>query len=69
LVYETYMELLLSACSTYNKKIVLPGKSKRTVYALEFDSDTYITNYEPYRVDTDVADILANATDTNRSGH
>jgi hypothetical protein len=69
LVYETYMELLLSACSTYDRKNVLPGKQKRTVYASEFDSDTYNTNYETYRVDTDVADIMANATDTNRSGH
>jgi hypothetical protein len=27
------MELLLSACSTCDKKIVLPGKQKRAVYA------------------------------------
>ena len=63
------MELLLSAGSTYNKRITLPGKPKRAVYALEFDLDTYIGNYEAYRVDTDVADIVASATDTNRSGN
>ena len=68
LVYKTYMELLLSACSTYNKRIALPGKQKRAVYASEFDSDKNIGNYEAYRVDTNVVDIMANATDTNRSG-
>jgi hypothetical protein len=31
LVYETYMELLLSACSTFDKKTVLSGKQKRAV--------------------------------------
>jgi hypothetical protein len=40
-----------------------------TVYPSEFDSDTYNANYETCRVDTDVADIMANETDTNRSGH
>ena len=30
--YESYMELLLSACSTFDKKITLPGKQKRAVY-------------------------------------
>ena len=33
LSYESYLELLLSACSTYDKKITLPGKQKRAVYA------------------------------------
>jgi hypothetical protein len=32
LLYESYMELLLSACSTYDKKTMLPGKQKRAVY-------------------------------------
>jgi hypothetical protein len=68
LVYKMYMELLLSACSTYEKKIVLPGKQKRAVYASEFNSDTYNANYEMYCIDTDVADIMENATDTNLSG-
>jgi hypothetical protein len=68
LVYEPYMELLLSACSTFDKKTVLPGKQKRGIYASEFDSDNYNGSYETYHVDTDVAEIMANATDTNRSG-
>jgi hypothetical protein len=46
----------------------LPGKQKRAVYASEFDSDNYNGNYETYRVETDVAEIMANATNTNRSG-
>jgi hypothetical protein len=62
------MEFLLSACSTFDKKTGLPVKQKRAVYASEFDSDNYNGNYETYRVDTDVAEIMANATDTNRSG-
>jgi hypothetical protein len=69
LVYEKFVELLLSACSICDKKIVLPGKQKRALYATELDSDTYNANYENYRVGTDVADIMVNATDTNRSGH
>jgi hypothetical protein len=28
LVFEKYMELLLSACSSYGKKIILPSKQK-----------------------------------------
>jgi hypothetical protein len=40
LVYETYMEMFLSACSTYDKKITLPSKQKRAMYASEFDLDT-----------------------------
>jgi hypothetical protein len=60
LVYEIYMELLLPACSTFDKKTVLPRKQKLAVYALEFDSDNYNGNYETYRVDTDVAKIMAN---------
>jgi hypothetical protein len=32
LTYKYYMELLLSACSTYDKKVTLPGKPKRAVY-------------------------------------
>jgi hypothetical protein len=68
-VYETYMELLLLACSTSDKKTLLPGKQKRAVYASESDSDNYHGNYETYRVDTNVAEIMANATDSNQSGH
>jgi hypothetical protein len=37
--YENYMELLLSACSTYDKKITLPGKQKRTVHTATTSED------------------------------
>jgi hypothetical protein len=63
------MELLLSACFTYDKKIVLPGKQKRAVYASELDLDTYNTNYKTYCVDTNFVGNMANATDINRTGH
>jgi hypothetical protein len=66
-ISETYMEVLLSAWSTFDKKTVLPGKQKRAVYAWEFDLDSYNGNYETYHVDTDVAEIMANASKTNRS--
>jgi hypothetical protein len=65
LVYEMNMELLLSGCSTFDKKTALPGKQKRAVYALEFHSDNYNGHYETYRVDTNVSEIMANATNTN----
>ena len=31
--YEPYLELLMSACSTYDKKLSAPPKLKRAVYA------------------------------------
>jgi hypothetical protein len=65
LVYETYMELLLSACSTFDKKTALSGKQKRAVYVSEFDSDNYNGNYETYCVDTNVAETMENMTNTN----
>jgi hypothetical protein len=37
LIYDSYMELLLSACSTYDKKLSLRGKQKRAVYQIEID--------------------------------
>ena len=71
--YETYIELLLSACSTYDKKIVLPGKNKRAVYASNFDNvdvrehDDRNDAYEMYNVDTDVSDIMVNAGEQKSS--
>jgi hypothetical protein len=62
------MELFLSACSTFDKKTVSPGKQRRSVYTSEFNSDNYYGNCETYGVDTDVADIMAIATEANRSG-
>jgi hypothetical protein len=35
LAYDGYMELLLSACSTYNKKFTLPGKQKEPFSLLQ----------------------------------
>jgi hypothetical protein len=74
--YESYMELLLSACSSYDKKITLPGKQKRAVYASiipEDNQDTYYDvpyheEYAVYNIDTDISDIMVNATNTNRFG-
>ena len=73
--YETYIELLLSACSTYDKKIVLPGKTKRAVYASITDVDNVGGRehadrndaYEMYNVDTDVSDIMVNAGEQKSS--
>jgi hypothetical protein len=77
LTYDSYMELLLLACSTYDKKLSLPGKQKRAVYQTEIDKhdntdypfdDTYDGGYKAYRVDTDISEIMANVSDTNRYG-
>jgi len=78
LSFESYLELLLSACSEYDKKITLPGKQKRAVYAtsiVDDDIDPYSYEgsndgeYEVINVDTDVHDIMVHATDTNRFGN
>ena len=67
------MELLLSACSTYDKKTTLPGKQKRAVYASAIVSDDIDDpqdgEYKVFQVDTDISDIMAYATDTNRFGN
>ena len=65
---EGYLELLLSACSTYDKKHAAtrqPGQ--RTVYtaSTELDDDAFFDascNDEVFHVDTDVADILAHSS-------
>jgi hypothetical protein len=57
------------SCSTYNKRITLPGKQKRAVYstAIAVDdrhisvADTLDGEYAVYTVDTDVSDIMVNA--------
>jgi hypothetical protein len=75
LKYVSSMELLLFACSTYDKKLSLPGKQKRTAYQTEIDKhdntdypfyDTYNGGHEAYPVDTDILGIMANVSDTNR---
>jgi hypothetical protein len=71
------MELLLNACSTYDKKRSLPGKQKHSVYSTAFtDSDPAYPYdpdddipYEAYWVDTDFSDILVNTSATNRFGN
>jgi hypothetical protein len=77
LSYDSYMDLLLSACSTYDKKITLPGKQKRAVYASETSSDnltypfddTTDGEYEVFQVDTAVDDIMAFTTDKSKGGY
>ena len=76
LAYEGYMELLLSACSTYDKKIMLPGKQKRAVYASAISdggddypyADSPNEEHEVFQVDTDINDIMVHATNTSRFG-
>jgi hypothetical protein len=71
------MELLLSACSTYDNKITLPGKQKRAVFATEAygDDDGYPNGdpsngeYEVFNVDTDIDHITAFATGTRLFGN
>jgi hypothetical protein len=75
LEYDAYMELLLSACSTYFKKLTLPGKQRRAVYLSEIRNyhDTYDepdgngdVEYHAYRYDNDVSDIMINMSDVSR---
>jgi hypothetical protein len=77
LSYDSYTELLLlSACSTYDKKITLPGKQKHAVYAAPASSDDLIDpfedtadgEYEGFRVDTDITDIMAYPMDAAKGG-
>jgi hypothetical protein len=60
LSYDSYMELLLSACSTCDKKVSLPGNQKRAVYttAMTCDAMEYLLDDTPdgeygvFQVDT-----------------
>ena len=68
---EGYLELLLSACSTYDKNHEMPRQAgPRKVYAaaLEDDEDAYYDAHhtEVYTLETDVSDILANASNISR---
>ena len=66
----------MSACSTYDKKVTLPKKHKRAVYAADTsidDVDYHFDDvpdgkYDVFQVDTEVADIMAFTTDTKRFG-
>jgi hypothetical protein len=77
LTYESYMLILLSACSTYDKNSNLLGKQKHEVYQTNFynyactdypHDDIYDSGYEAYHIATDILDILVNNTNTNSSG-
>jgi hypothetical protein len=72
LTYKGYIQVLLSTCSTYDLQHSSVDRKKRAVYQSEFasDLDPYEDNdYASYSVDTDVADIMAYATDTTRFGN
>jgi hypothetical protein len=78
LMYESYMELMLLACSTYDKKLNLTGKQRRAVYQSEIENyddtdyphdDIYDSGYEPYQVNTDISEIPGNNTNTNCFGN
>jgi hypothetical protein len=77
LSYDSYMELLLSACSTYDTKIIRPGKQKRAVYATEASSDNLNYHfddrtdgeYEVCQVETAINNIMAFTTDTSKGGY
>ena len=61
LTYTSYLELLLSACSTYDKKIGTPGKQNRAIYNTlidntdddPFQGDYQSGEYEVFQVDTE----------------
>jgi hypothetical protein len=77
LTYENYIELLLSACSTYDKMSTLPGKQKRTVYMAttsEDEPDGYYNVGQDdgcvvYSIDTEASDIMVNTTNASRFGN
>jgi hypothetical protein len=70
LAFESFIALLLLACSTYDKKITLPGKQKRAVYSTEIPvENTLDGEFEVFTVDRDVSDIMVNATNLNRFGN
>jgi hypothetical protein len=79
--YESYLELLMSACSTYDKKLSAPTKVKRAVYAShvtgiddefpEEDNNSY--GEDVFHVDTDIREVMMGNSnfkrlDKSRSG-
>ena len=74
LTYDTYVDLLLEACSTFDKRQALPGRQKRAVYSsvlsdndLDYPYDHADDGqYEAYQVDTDISEIMAYAANSNR---
>jgi hypothetical protein len=72
LTYKQYVQVLLSTCSTYDSQRSSVDRKKRAVYQSELalSLDPYEDNdYAAYSVKTDVADIMAYATDTTRFGN
>jgi hypothetical protein len=77
LEYDSYMELLLLVCSTYNKKTAQPGKQKRAAYACKIEDDDHsyhgdddcCDGYAVYNIDTNIGDIMVNSTNTSRFGN
>ena len=65
--FEGYIELLLSACSTYDKLHTNARQSgQRNVYSsnVEYDNQIYDDHLmEVFHVDTDLSDIMAYSTD------
>jgi hypothetical protein len=68
---DSYLELLLSACSTYDKNHATAMKHKRNVYTLVVGEDNNIQcddtggnerYYEAFTVDTDISEVLAYET-------
>ena len=70
LSFDSYLELLLSACSAYDKNHANPTKQRRNVYAALMDGNgeehaNTGMNYEAFRVDTDVSEVLAFKSNTS----
>ena len=67
--FEEYLELLLSACSTYDKThatIRPPGQRKVYSTNVELDNEEFYdaTSDELFNVDTEVSDILVHSSNT-----
>jgi hypothetical protein len=69
--FEEYQELLLSACSTYEKNNATPRSGQRNVYSTIFETDDDFYDAQDdavFGVDTDVSDLLAHVTDFKPHG-
>jgi hypothetical protein len=77
LIYDTYVDLLLEACFTFDKRQALHVRQKGAVYssvlsdnALNYPYDPHDDGqYKTYQVDTDISEIMAYAADSNRVGN
>jgi hypothetical protein len=75
LTYNSYVALLLEACSNFDTRRELPGKQKRAVYATAIANNNSEepyeivddAGYEAYSVDTTISEIMVNAADSNVS--